>query len=109
MVFKDCLVGFKELRPLVHLLLPLFFHWIAEEMTFSVLVDVLTSALCPGQTTCSEVIYISGLQQTVNIGNSCFAYCFFFIYIIIICLVCKEMEMGFVEFSNSFMCFRALS
>ncbi|KAI5575473.1 hypothetical protein POPTR_010G237300v4 [Populus trichocarpa] len=65
MVFKDCLVGFKELRPLVHLLLPLFFHWIAEEMTFSVLVDVLTSALCPGQTTCSEVIYISGLQQTV--------------------------------------------
>jgi len=80
MVFKDCLVGFKELRPLVHLLLPLFFHWIAEEMTFSVLVDVLTSALCPGQTTCSEVIYISGLQQTVNIGNSCFAYCFFFLY-----------------------------
>ena len=80
MVFKDCLVGFKELRPLVHLLLPLFFHWIAEEMTFSVLVDVLTSALCPGQTTCSEVIYISGLQQTVNIGKSCFAYCFFFNY-----------------------------
>ncbi|KAG5237862.1 hippocampus abundant transcript protein [Salix suchowensis] len=65
MVFEDCLIGFKELRPLVHLLLPLFFHWIAEEMTVSVLVDVLTSALCPDQTTCSEVIYINGLQQTV--------------------------------------------
>ncbi|KAB5539076.1 hypothetical protein DKX38_016609 [Salix brachista] len=80
MVFEDCLIGFKELRPLVHLLLPLFFHWIAEEMTVSVLVDVLTSALCPDQTTCSEVIYINGLQQTVNIGNSCFAYCLFFLF-----------------------------
>ncbi|THF94239.1 hypothetical protein TEA_004466 [Camellia sinensis var. sinensis] len=62
MAWKSCV---RELRHLIHLLLPLFIHWIAKEITVSVLVNVTTRTLCPGESTCSEVIYINGVQQTL--------------------------------------------
>ncbi|XP_020229759.1 hippocampus abundant transcript-like protein 1 isoform X1 [Cajanus cajan] len=58
-------MALREVRSLIHLLLPLSIHWVAGEMTVSVIVDVTTSALCPGDSTCPKAIYINGLQQTI--------------------------------------------
>ncbi|KAL3523646.1 hypothetical protein ACH5RR_016480 [Cinchona calisaya] len=54
----------REVRLLVHLLLPLFVHWMAKEMNRSVLVDVTTNSLCPGHHTCPEAINLNALQHT---------------------------------------------
>ncbi|KAK7858356.1 hypothetical protein CFP56_013056 [Quercus suber] len=54
----------EGMKLMLHLLLPLCVHWIAEEMTVSVLVDVIANALCPGDSTGTEAIYLNGLQQT---------------------------------------------
>ncbi|XP_030966821.1 hippocampus abundant transcript-like protein 1 isoform X3 [Quercus lobata] len=57
--------GMEGMKLMFHLLLPLCVHWIAEEMTVSVLVDVITNALCPGESTCTRAIYLNGFKQTV--------------------------------------------
>ena len=68
--------GMEGMKLMFHLLLPLCVHWIAEEMTVSVLVDVITNALCPGESTCTRAIYLNGFKQTV--GNKfCLLLCFF--------------------------------
>ncbi|CAI9091328.1 OLC1v1026332C1 [Oldenlandia corymbosa var. corymbosa] len=36
-----------------------------NEMTHSVLVDITTNTLCPDHSSCSQIFYINGLQQTI--------------------------------------------
>ena len=81
--------GMEGMKLMFHLLLPLCVHWIAEEMTVSVLVDVITNALCPGESTCTQAIYLNGFKQTV--GNKfCLLLCFFMFF---------SGRLDFVEFS----------
>ncbi|PQQ21964.1 hippocampus abundant transcript-like protein 1 [Prunus yedoensis var. nudiflora] len=65
LLIRDQMRGFDRGEASVSLAVPLCVHWIAEEMTVSVLVDVTVAALCPSQSTCSQAIYINGIQQTV--------------------------------------------
>lgn len=58
-------IGLSVLYPVRHLMVALFMHWVAEQMSVSVLVDITMKSLCPGSNYCSEVIYLTGTQQTV--------------------------------------------
>ncbi|XP_043697687.1 hippocampus abundant transcript-like protein 1 [Telopea speciosissima] len=58
--------SYGGLRALIHLLVPYCVHFIAEQMTVPLLVDVTTRAFCDVKsTTCSQAIYLNGFQQTV--------------------------------------------
>ncbi|XP_010682914.1 uncharacterized protein LOC104897676 isoform X1 [Beta vulgaris subsp. vulgaris] len=59
------LIMFRNIRLLSHLLVPLFLHGIAHEMSSPYLMEVISSALCPGETTCSDALYLNNLQQTI--------------------------------------------
>ncbi|KAJ8557606.1 hypothetical protein K7X08_003231 [Anisodus acutangulus] len=54
--------------PALHLLVPLCIYWSAEEMSVSVIADITTNALCPAKSTCSQAIYLNGLQQMVSVA-----------------------------------------
>lgn len=65
------LIMFRNIRLLSHLLVPLFLHGIAHEMSSPYLMEVISSALCPGETTCSDALYLNNLQKTVILSH-CF-------------------------------------
>eukprot|EP01018_Ginkgo_biloba_P005385 Gb_27447 [translate_table: standard] len=59
-------MSLSVLFPVRHLMVALFIHWIAEQMSVSVLVDITMEALCPGSESCSQALYLTGMQQTVH-------------------------------------------
>ncbi|KAH9615822.1 hypothetical protein KSS87_006726 [Heliosperma pusillum] len=59
------IILFRDIKRLLHLLVPLFIHGIAQEMCNPLLMELISKALCPAQSTCSEALYLNNLQQTV--------------------------------------------
>lgn len=57
---------FRNIRMVLHLLVPLFLHGIADEISVPYLVDVITSVLCPGKSSCSGALYLNSLHQAVS-------------------------------------------
>jgi len=67
--------GLSVLYPVRHLMVALFIHWVAEQMSVSVLVNITMEALCPRSNSCSEVIYLTVAQETV-----CLNYAQIYVY-----------------------------
>ncbi|CAO2828812.1 unnamed protein product [Amaranthus hypochondriacus] len=59
------LMMFRNIRMLTNLVGPLFVHGIAQEMCSPFLMEVINNSLCPGESTCADVLYLNSLQQTV--------------------------------------------
>ncbi|KAK9707363.1 hypothetical protein RND81_07G192500 [Saponaria officinalis] len=59
------IIMFRDIKLLVHMLLPLFVHGIALEICNPFLMEIISSALCPAQSTCPDALYLDNLQQIV--------------------------------------------
>uniref|UniRef100_A0A803L0H1 Major facilitator superfamily (MFS) profile domain-containing protein n=1 Tax=Chenopodium quinoa TaxID=63459 RepID=A0A803L0H1_CHEQI len=59
------LIMFRNIKLLLHLLVPLFVHGIAHEMSSPFLMEVISHVLCPGESICSYALYLNSLQKTL--------------------------------------------
>lgn len=63
------LIMFRNIRLISNLLLPLLVHGIAHEMSSPFLMEVISRALCPEESSCSYALYLNSLQQTVILSH----------------------------------------